>query len=191
MLIRDVLILAAESLGRTDLASAVNTAYSAAVSAGTAPTGEAAVLLRCYRLVENEVALDHLPLRAEETLTPEDGSLEFSAFSRSPVDVTEVRDARGCKVAYELFPARLKLERHAGAVTVRYSYSPEEPTIDGDTAFSDKVSARLLAFGVAKEYLLSAGRYAEATVWESKFREALQMAGLSRRKLCVRARRWV
>ena len=75
MLIRDVLILATESLGRTDLASAVNTAYSAAVSAGTAPTGGTAVLLRCYRLVENEVALDHLPLRAEETLTPEDGSL--------------------------------------------------------------------------------------------------------------------
>ena len=79
----------------------------------------------------------------------------------------------------------------SGTYTVVYTYAPAAPQIGGETAFSDKVSARLLAFGVAKEYLLSAGRYAEATVWESKFREALQKAGLSRRKLCVRARRWV
>ena len=85
MLIRDVLILAAESLGRTDLSASIRSAYSAAVSSGTVPAGETAVLLRCYRLVENEVALDHLPLKAEERMMPSEGYLAFTDFS-----------ARGC-----------------------------------------------------------------------------------------------
>ena len=79
----------------------------------------------------------------------------------------------------------------SGSVTIDYTYVPEQPKISDETAFSDKVSARLLAFGVANEYLLTAGRYAEAAVWEKKYRDALSAAGLSRRKLCVRARRWV
>lgn len=191
MLIRDVLILAAESLGRTDLSASIRSAYSAAVSSGTVPAGETAVLLRCYRLVENEVALDHLPLKAEERMTPSEGYLAFTDFSYPPVDVIEVCDPSGRNTEFEVFPARLRLKEPTGSVVVKYTYAPEEPTIDGETAFSDKVSARLLAFGVVREYLLSAGRYAEAAVWDTKYIEALRAAGLSRRKLCVRARRWV
>ena len=191
MLIKDVLITAAESIGRTDLTSAIESAYSAAVSSGTSPSGEAAALLRCYRLVENEVALDHLPLRAQDTLLPVDGYVQFSDFSHSPVDVIEVRDAQGSKTEFEVLASRLYVGTGSGSVTIEYTYVPEQPKISDETAFSDKVSARLLAFGVANEYLLTAGRYAEAAVWEKKYRDALAAAGLSRRKLCVRARRWV
>ena len=88
MLVKDVLILAAEHLGRSDLVSAVASAYAAAPAA---PTGEVALLLNCYALVENEVALDHLPLRAAETLESGDGTLEFIRFSRPPVDVLSVQ----------------------------------------------------------------------------------------------------
>ena len=185
MLIKDVLILAAEHLGRSDLVSAVASAYAAAPAA---PTGEVALLLNCYALVENEVALDHLPLRAAETLESGDGTLEFIRFSRPPVDVLSVQDTYG-EVAFEVFPARLRLPG-SGTYTVVYTYAPAAPQIGGETAFSDKVSARLLSCGVACEFLLAAGRYAEAAVWEEKFRAALRASGISRRKLHVRARRW-
>lgn len=191
MLIKDVLTLAADNLGRQDLQSMITSAYNAAVSSGAIPTGETALLLRCYRLVENEVALDHLPLKAEENLSPTQGYLNFSTFSRPPVDVLYVRDTQGREMDFEVFPERLRVKDGMGTLVIGYTYSPEEKNIDKKTAFSDKVSARLLSFGVASEYLLTCGRYAEAAVWNEKFHEALRAAGLFRRKLCVRARRWV
>lgn len=189
MLIKDVLILAAEELGRADIVPLIEAAYTAAAT-GTAPSGEAATLLRCYHLVENEVALDHFPLKAEETFSPSDGEVAFTQFSRAPVDVLGVRDASGMRIPFTVRPAHLLLPAGTGSVTVVYSYAPERRGIDGETAFSDKISARLLSYGVACEYLLSGGRYAEAAVREEKFREALRAAGLARRKLWVRARRW-
>ena len=68
------------------------------------------------------------------------------------------------------------------------AYKGGRAALDGETAFSGKISARLLSYGVACEYLLSGGRYAEAAVREEKFRAALSAAGLARRKLCVSAR---
>ena len=191
MLIKDVLILAAESLGRADFVPLVEQAYSDAVSSGTAPEGEAATLLRCYHLVENEVALDHFPLKTQESFLPEDGAVLFTRFSHAPVDVLEVHDRFGVSVLFSLQVSRLLLPHTAGEVTVLYSYAPTRAAIDGETAFSDKISDRLLSYGVVCEYLLAGGRYAEAAVWEEKFRAALSAAGLARRKLCVRGRRWV
>lgn len=189
MLIKEVLILAAAELGRDDLIPAIEEAYTAAAS-GTEPEGEVATLLRCYHLTENEVALDHFPLKEVQTFVPEGGAVLFTAFSRAPVDVLDVRDGRGAKVAFTVQPTRLLLKGEAGEVTVTYSYAPARAALDGETAFSGKISARLLSYGVACEYLLSGGRYAEAAVREEKFRAALSAAGLARRKLCVSARRW-
>ncbi len=190
MLIKDVLILAAGELGRADFVPLIEQAYTAAAS-GTEPEGEAAELLRCYHLVENEVALDHIPLKAAENFLPADGAVLFTRFSKTPVDVLDVRGAGGERVAYTVQPTRILLPHATGEVTVVYSYVPARAQITGETAFSDKISGRLLSYGVAYEYLLTGGRYAEAAVWEEKFRAALRAAGLDRRKLWIGARRWV
>ncbi len=187
MLIKDVLILAAEELGRADFVPLIEQA----AASSAAPDGEIATLLRCYQLVENEVALDHFPLRAEESFLPADDAVLFTRFSKAPVDVLDVRDACGRRVAFTVYPSRLLLPRGTGEVTVVYSYAPTCAEIGDQTAFSDKISARLLSYGVACEYLLAGGRYAEAAVWDEKFHAALSAAGLERRKLSVPARRWV
>lgn len=189
MLIKDVLILAAEELGRADFVPLIEQAYTAAAS-GEQPEGEAATLLRCYHLIENEVALDHFPLREEERFVPVQDAVLFTGFSKPPVDVLDVRDARGHRVPFTVFPARLVLPEGTGEVTVRYSYAPAREGMGGETAFSDAVSARLLSYGVASEYLLAGGRYQEAAVWDEKFRAAIRAAGLERRKLWLPARRW-
>lgn len=188
MLIKEVLTLAAEELGRADFVPLIEQAYADA-AAGTAPEGEAAALLSCYHLVENEVALDHFPLKAQERFLPAENAVLFTRFSRAPVDVLEVTSAAG-RCAFSVVAERLILPEGTGEVTVLYSYAPERAGMDGETAFSQKISARLLSYGVAREYLLAGGRYAEAAVWDEKFHAALRAAGLERRKLWLRARRW-
>ena len=123
-----------------------------------------------------------LTLAAEEL-----GRADFVPLT--PVDVLEVTSAAG-RCAFSVVAERLILPEGTGEVTVLYSYAPERAGMDGETAFSQKISARLLSYGVAREYLLAGGRYAEAAVWDEKFHAALRAAGLERRKLWLRARRW-
>ncbi len=186
MLIKDVLVLAAEELGRADLAAAAEEAYAQAAEL----SGEAATLLRCYHLAENEVALDHFPLKETETFLPADGAVLFTRFSRAPADVLDVRTAGGARVAFKVYPARLVLPAGTGEVRVTYSYIPARQGVTGESAFGGKISARLLAYGTASQFLLAGGRFEEAALFDEKFRAAVRAAGLARRKLWVRARRW-
>lgn len=183
MLVKDVVLLASENLGREDLSAQI-TALSGS------PEGEIASLVRCYNLVENEVALDYFPLKAEETLSVSDGKVAYSAFAHAPVDVLRVTDGDR-ELPFEVLSDSLRLKDSATRVCVTYAYAPAEKKIGDECAFSGRVSARLLSFGVTCEFLLTSARYQEAATWEKRYREALRAAGVLRRRLCIRSRRWV
>ena len=183
--VRDVIALAAANMGREDLAAAVN-------SQSEQPSEETESLLRSYRLVENEVALDYFPLKAKETFNIGKGKLPYADFSNAPVNVTRVTGAGGEELAFEYYPDHLRLpEKTRGSVTVEYSFAPAEKGLGDATSFPDKISARLLAAGVCAEFCLSRGQFAEAAVWEGRFYDALRAASIPRRRVTVRSRRWV
>lgn len=188
MTVKEVIALAADNLGREDLAESLS-------SLTGEPEGELKALVRCYNLVENEVALDYCPLKAEEKLTPIDGKVAFSALSHAPVDVYSVKNALGATVAFEIYPAYLSLPAGTEQVMVSYAYAPAAKTAEQTCEVSEKVSARLLSFGVACEFSLSCARYQEAALWDKRFRDALRAAEVYRRRpsarLGIRARRWV
>ncbi len=183
MKVKEVLALAAATLGRDDLAAEV---YDLTGE----PAGELASLLRCYNLVENEIALDYFPLRHRQTFLPENGVVPFTQFNFAPVSITAIEcESRPAK--YDVYCDHLKIHVKPGErVTVLYSYSPAQRKWEDDSSFSEKISARLLAYGVASEFCLSHGQFSEAAMWEKKYREALKAANIIRRKLAVRSRRW-
>lgn len=185
MKVKRVLSLAAANLGREDLVAAIN------VCCGE-PAGEIAALLRCYNLIENEVALDYFPLRREETVPVRGGAVLYSKLCYAPVTVYSVKDLLGRTLKFEIRPARILVpaQREGEQVLVSYSYSPREKEFDSCAELGGKISARLLSFGVCCEFCLSNGQFAEAAVWEKKFREALRAADMTRRPLSIRARRW-
>lgn len=183
MTVKEVIALAAENLGREDLSAAV-------ASAEGEPEGELKSLLRCYNLIENEVALDYFPLKREESFSPKNGRIDFSELSAVPVDFYCVQDESGADVRFVLHPAYLSLPEGTGKVTVKYACAPAPKKLDGESEFSGKITARLLACGVACEFCLTCARYAEAALWEKRFRDALRAAEIIRRRLKVRARRW-
>lgn len=182
MKIKDVLALAAADLGREDLVALVN-------DCAGSPSGELSSLLRCYHLVENEIALDYFPLYKEESLPVTDGAIPYRDFAFAPVEVERVT-AEGRELCFEPLSDRLRVEGTALRARVRYRYSPAEKAWTDDSEFSGKISARLLSFGVASEFCLSAGQFGEAATWEKKYREALKAAHIVRKRLVVRSRRW-
>ena len=188
MQVKEVIALAAQNLGRNDLKEALDVGEEARAEG---VKEELTSLLRCYNYVENEIALEYFPLRCEETLEEGDGKLLYTHFSRAPVFVHKADDAAGNKVDFKMFPAYLSLPAGIGKVTVTYSYAPEKKGENDESAFGERISARLMSYGVVSEFLLTAARYSEADMWQQRYREALRAAGILRRRLAVRARRWV
>ena len=187
MKVKDVISLAAANLGRDDLVARVE-------DRAAEPFGELSSLLRCYNLVENEVALDYFPLKAEELFTEEQigcgGVLPYREFSRAPVEILSVKGEGGFPLSFEIRPAALLLPPFAKRACVFYTYSPKEKEWGDDAEIAANVSERLLSFGVCCEFCLTNGQYGEAATWERKFREALRAANVRHKKLTVRSRRW-
>jgi hypothetical protein len=182
MTVKEVVKLAAEALDREDL--------SAEADAAGDLSGELKSLVRCYNLVENEIALDHLPLRSEEILYARADEIPYTDFSRAPVRVLRVRDGAGRDLSFQTFPDRLKLRDPCAQAAVTYSYAPPQKGLGDRSEFSGRVSARMMSLGVACEFCLTNGRYQEAALWEKRFHDALRAASVLRRKLCIRSRRW-
>lgn len=184
MRVKEIIALAAQNIGRGDVKKALE--------AETDACGEEIdSLLRCYNFVENEIALDYFPLKAEETFSFDGGKLPYTRFAHAPVNVHKAEGTAGNSLEFKIFPAYLLLPEGAGTVKVTYSYAPETKSLGDECAFGEKISARLMSFGIASEFLLSLARYSESNMWQRRYQEALKAAGILRRKLSVRSRRWV
>lgn len=191
MLVRDVLMLSAENIAREDLAAEL-AALAADGEEAVSPSDGVLSLLRCYRLVESEVALDYCPLEKTDRVFPLAGRIQYTTLTETPVNILDVADEGGRRLNFTVYASYLSVPDVDGAVNVTYSYAPPQAELTDDVAFPARISARLLSMGVCAEFLLTCGRYAEAEVWEGKFREGLRAAGVFRRKLCaIRSRRWV
>ncbi len=150
---------------------------------------ECALLLKAFQTVENEVALDYLPLTAEEELVTATGVVRYVDFERRPVRIFCVEDEWGNSLKYELFPDYLKAQ--AGKWRVYYAYAPQVKTIEEACEHQTGVSERLFAYGVAAEYALTVGELTNAAVWDKKYKEALRAAYRLRPSKRLRSRRWV
>ncbi len=157
---------------------------------GKGETGkrETEVLLRCFNLVENEVALDYLPLYCEDEVDSETGFIAYSELTRPAVRVLGVADMWGNSAPFKLFPQYLKTQ--PGRVKIVYTYTPAEKTAEENSDFVLQASPRLFAYGIAAEYCLAAGLYEEAAVWDKKYKDALTAAYRNRTSKVMRSRRW-
>lgn len=183
MKVKDIMMKAAFLLGNADdLKNYLD-------GIGTNGKKQAELLLQCFNLVENELALDYIPLVKEEKFTLENGKLPYSAFSSSVVRILRVEDENGENVPFRLFAAYMEADKKT--VIVRYAYTPEEKTIDGESAYLAGVSERLIAFGMAAEYCTALGMYAEAAIWDKKYKEGIEAARTVGTKQKLPSRRWV
>jgi len=146
-------------------------------------------LVRCFNLVENELALDYLPLFYEEELESDTGAVYFSELTKAPVRIVQVTDGNNQELEFRLFPEYVKTQ--AGKIKIRYSYTPTQKDIDGTSDFFLYASVRLFAYGMAAEYFAASGLFEEAAVWDRKYKDAIQAAYKRKPNKKIRARRWM
>ena len=98
MTVREIVDLAAEELR---IAKEVSEYFNGSSTAGQA---KAELLLTCFNLVENELALDYFSLTKEESVNSS-GKVLFSALTYSPVRIVKVTDLSGKALEYALYPS--------------------------------------------------------------------------------------
>lgn len=149
---------------------------------------EKKLLLRCANLVVSEVAAEYLPLKTVETLSSVDGRIEYSSFSKQPVEVCGVRK-KGEKCRYKMYPSKIITD--AGEVEVCYSYLPRSIGIEEDLDFEEgRISPRILAYGTAAEYCIISGLHQEAGVWDKRYKDSLFGALRTGRSVRLPLRWW-
>jgi hypothetical protein len=139
--------------------------------------------------VENELALDYIPLVEEEEIDAPMGNVLFTRLSRNAARILRVEDKEGRSLKYQLFPNRLQAQ--AGKVKIVYTYSPEEKTIDGESDYRTEISERLFVYGMAAEYSLAEGELEGASMWDKKYKEAIEAAYRIRPAKRLPARGWL
>lgn len=183
MKVKDIMIKAAGLLGYADAVKAYLNGSS------TSGKTQAELLLSCFNLVENELALDYIPLIKEETFTAENGKIGYAEFASSIVRILRVSDKHGGRVPFRLFAAYMEVDEKV--VTVRYAYTPTGKTAEEDCEFLSGVSDRVIAFGMAAEYCTAIGLYEDARVWDKKYKEGIEAARKIGTKNTIASRRWV
>ena len=183
MTVKEILIEAADLIG-------VGGAVRAYIE-GSAQTGEkeAGVLLKCFNLVESELASEYFPLKCEEALETATGAVYFKEFKRAILRVMKVEDSFGNSLPYKLFPEYLKTD--AGRIFVTYCYTPQEKDLDGESDFDALVTKRTFAYGIAAEYCMACGLYEESAAWERKYKNSIEAAYRNQPAKTLASRRWV
>ncbi len=151
---------------------------------------ETDVLLKCFNLVENELALEYFPLLCEDEVESDTGKIDYYALSNQVVRVIKVADCYGNEAAFKLFPEYIKTA--AGKVKITYSYTPKQKFLDDEGSYiTAKVSVRMMAYGIAAEYCLACGLYEEAAVWDKKYKDCISAAYKGCTSRVLKSRRWV
>ncbi len=184
MKVRNIMVLAAQLCGRRELADYL--AGKSAADAGLAES-EAELMLRCYNLTENEIALDYLPLWESEAFCS-DGQILYVAFSKAPVEIQRVSDRAGNKLSFTVQADGIRVR--AGEAIVTYSHRPKVKAQEDDAELNRKGDARLLALGTACEFSLMNGAFDAAAVLDKRYRDALACACRERGGR-MKLRRWV
>lgn len=183
MKVKDIVLSAAQVLG---IQEGVASYFD-----GSAETfkREGELLLACFNAVECGLALEYLPLYAEDELLTPTKRLEFSSFTYAPVRILNVADQKGNAVAYTLYPKYLNAQ--VGRLKVTYTYTPDKKDIDGESDFSLLVADTLFVYGVLAEYCMAEGRFEEASEWDKKYKEAIESVIRTRSCKRLSSRRWV
>ena len=144
MTVKEILVVAAGMLGRTEVAGFLESGVGTDVKA---LENERTALVRCYNLIESEMALDYRPLRYCEAFTSDNGYIAYSALTKRPIEVEKVLYS-GASVPFTAQTEGVKTK--SGAVEIVYRFAPARKTAEDESDYSER-EARALALGVACE----------------------------------------
>lgn len=189
MQVNDILKLSAIFVGEEELAQA-NLLCSGENEDDEETIKKVKKLEQCLQFVHEDISRDYMPLIADEDITFENGKFEYKNLSKAICDIIKLQSTNGLAIRYKCYPTYIKADVKKAVLT--FTYLPQKPVIGGEISdYSDKLSERIIAYGVAMEYLFLNSLSDEAAVWETRFLNSLENALRKKSNIIMPRRRWM
>ncbi len=138
----------------------------------------------CCNLVLDELACDYAPVLRQKTLQSINGFMAVED-GESVVSLS----VGGKAVFFRETNGGVNVPD--GSYVAVVSVRPPKSDFDDDVVVgSTRLTDRIVAYGVSAEYCLLQGNYADATLWDKRFKDALALANVKHREIKMPARRW-
>lgn len=145
-----------------------------------------AKLLRCANLAYEEIVTEYIPILNTETLSVNEGKILFSSLAKPICGIVSVRDESGNDIKYTLSADHISLS--AASAQITYQTIPAQLALGAEP--SVLFPERLLAYGIAREYLFLQDQSEAALIYEKRFKDALTSFVRKKSKLLLPRRRW-
>jgi len=147
-----------------------------------------ALLTKCVTLCETELACDYFPLTASQNFAG--NSVKTQEFENTLHEVIKTRNATGEEVKF-VFSAGGLVADCKGGISVDYHYRPKEKGyFDELDRGNPKMDERLFAYGAIAEYMFLSGSYEDATLWDKRYKDLIQVALYENKSKKIPQRRW-
>ena len=135
-------------------------------------------LLKCYNLVEQELATDYFPILEVDKFFNVEDKIYFKDFTRKPYLIRGIQDFRGDKVDYRINPAYIEIKKNydGGTFFVKYYYIPAEKSLYSTCTYGAEYVS-ILKYGSAAEYCLQQGNFELAKIYSDKYKERIKLKG--------------
>lgn len=184
MKVKDIVKIVCEFIGETEIFSKLNLESELS----SKEQEKVDQMIRCFNLVNQEIAEDYLPFLFEENIDVSNSTLNFSELNKTVIHIYQVKNRFGVPIRFKNYPDHIEI--YGNAKKVIYSFMPENLAFGDNVISFNGLSARVYAYGVASEYLLLNGLGSDAEIWEERFKESLFVLSRRRGEHRLPSRRW-
>jgi len=163
------------------------------IAEGTTKTSEEKtleLLVRCFNLVYQELATDYIPLVVCENIVISKGSFDLADLDYKFYKLVKLVDKNGYEVKTEIYDNVLYAKN--GNYKLIYCYIPEFASLNSTlNDFNGKLTDRVFALGLNKEYCYVCGLFDESLAFKTKFEDSLNACERQKKNIIMPKRRWI
>lgn len=146
-------------------------------------------MLKCINDITEELATEYLPIKKTKVVELKDGTIDLFNIDDYIHEIISVKTLNGKTIRYVI--SGNKMVCLASKVEITYKVYPQEASFESEVeSFGGKLSARVLAYGVASEYCFLEMLYDDATLWENRYKNALLNLQRKKGELKLKKRGW-
>lgn len=146
-------------------------------------------MLKCINDITEELATEYLPITKSKIVDLSDGTINLYDIDEYIFEILSVKTLTGRILRYVI--SNGKMICLASRVEITYKVYPQEITFESEAEnFGGKLSPRVIAYGVASEYCFLEMLYDDATLWESRYKNALLNIQRKKGELKLKKRGW-
>lgn len=148
------------------------------------------LLLKCLNFIVNEISTDYLPILKQKQVTFTNNEFDIKELDTNIYKIIKVEDKFGKNIKFKYIQGKINANVINAVVT--YSAFATKCDLDGDVEdFNGIMPDRVLAYGTAMEYSFINSLYDDATIWESRYKNALLVLSQKKHNMVMPKRRWL